>query len=143
MKENNTAILEELKSQRIYIEELIKRGFTDEKIVAKDTRQANHFLGQITYHDATYYQGLTLEINNNENVSIKPNNLNEIEAKLFNHVRDLETEVEIIGNNIWANRFEYKDEEAAKELEFERHEYQKILVDLKASKEKILLKKQL
>lgn len=141
MEENNTAILQELINQRIYIEELIKKGFRDENIIAKDTRQANHFLGQITYHDATYYKGLTLEIFNNEMVSIKPNNLKEIEAKLFNHVRDLETQVEILGNNIWANRFEYKDEEAAKELEFERHEYQKILVDLKANREKILLKK--
>jgi translation initiation factor IF-1 len=143
MEENNTAILEELINQRIYVEELIKKGFKDNKIIARDTRQANSFLGQITYHDATYYQGLTLEIVNNEKVSVKPNNLKEIEADVFNHVRDLEIKIESFGDIIWANRFEYKDEAAAKELEIERHEYQEILNDLKSAKEKILLKKQL
>jgi hypothetical protein len=142
MEENNIEILKELSDQSIYIEELIKKGFKDNNIIARDTRQASYFLGQITYHEVTYYQGLTFEIVNNEKVSIKPNNLKEVEANLFNHIRDLEMEIEGLGNNIWANRFEYRDEEAAKELEIEIHEYQEILDDLKAAKEKILLKKQ-
>ena len=57
---------------------MIKEGFKDDKIIAKDTRQANHFLGQIIYHVATYYQGLTIEIANNEKVYIKPKDLTDL-----------------------------------------------------------------
>lgn len=140
MKENNVTILTKSKGHIRYIEELLKEGFKDNKIIAADTRQANSLIGKIIYHETTYYKGLTLKIFNNERVSIESNYLIPAEAELFNHVRDLEKSIEDFGNNIWANRFELDDEEAAKELEVERDEIQEILNDLKPVKEKIVQK---
>ena len=136
MTENNRSILTDLEGQQIQIDDLIKRGFKDKRIIAGDTRQMNSpFLGKIIYHGTTYFRQFTLEIFNDK-VKIKCNNLSDAEAGLLNEIRDLRKTIESLGDSIWANRFEFDDQQAANDLEREREEYQKILDDYIQLKEK-------
>lgn len=116
MKENYK-ILKELLGKQFSFSELKEKGFKDEQIIKSLKNKSNNLLQEIIYQPKTYYKGVTLVIENEDNFSVIANTLTEKQATNKNKIIQLESELDGLENTIWAYRFEFKNEELASNFE--------------------------
>lgn len=116
MSSENTTILKQLINQRLRYDELVDKGFKDDTVASHFSHNDGLFTETI-FIKKRYYEGVTLEVENNEWFIFLFNNFNKHEVERENKILDMQNEIEALNNNIFAYRFEFNWLEQANELE--------------------------
>jgi len=116
MSSENTKILKQLINQKLRYEELVAKGFKDDTIVSHFAHNDGLFIDFI-YIKKRFYEGVTLEVEENKWFTFSSNDFNKEEVERENKIVDMQSEIEMLNNNIIAYRFEFDWFEQADELE--------------------------
>jgi hypothetical protein len=117
MNSENTKILKQLLNQKLRYEDLLEKGFKDETIIVDTISYNDGMFSKTVYIKKRYYEGVTLEVENNHLFVISSNNLSLEQVEIENHIIDLENEIMALDNNIKAYILEFGWYDQAKILE--------------------------
>ncbi|PWA05603.1 hypothetical protein DB895_06370 [Flavobacterium psychrotolerans] len=134
MNSENTKILKQLVNQKLKYEDLLEKGFQDDTIIVDTISYNDGMFSKTVFIKKRYYEGLTLEVENNHFFVISSNNLSLEQAEIENHIIDLENEITALDNNIKAYIMEFGWYDQAKILETKKNLLEKRVIEIRETK---------
>lgn len=131
MSSENTTILKQLINQRLRYDELVDKGFKDDTVASHFSHNDGLFTETI-FIKKRYYEGVTLEVENNEWFIFSSNNFKKEKVENENKILEMQNEIEALNNNISAYRFEFNLPEKANELEKKKRVMESILKTIRS-----------
>lgn len=133
MSSENTKLLKQLINQKLKYEDLLEKGFEDNTIIVDTISYNDGMFSKTVFIKKRYYEGVTLEVENNHLFVISSNNLSLEQVEIENHIIDLENEIMALDNNIKAYIMEFGWYDQAKILETKKILLEKRVKEIRES----------
>lgn len=127
MNSKNIKILKQLVNQKLKYEDLLEKGIEDNTLIINRIIHNDGLFNKTVYIKKRFYEGVTLEVENNEWFIFSSNNFNKEKVKNENKILETQNEIEALNNNIYAYRFEFNLPEKANELEKKKRVLESII----------------
>ena len=132
MNSKNIKILKQLVNQKLKYEDLLEKGIEDNTLIINRIIHNDGLFSKTVYIKKRFYEGVTLEVENNEWFIFSSNNFTKEKVKNENKILETQNEIEALNNNIYAYRFEFNLPEKANELEKKKRVLESILKTIRS-----------